>query len=369
MEPCRIRQIAMPKLDYYYPQHFRRTRPYQKDFITEATVERERGFARRNSGSELAMKAITAAWSRLAAPAPRLSAVKVIPELQGALVFGEWVLGGSVLYEFEPALVEALVHSDPGEVRLEDLNHPFDAVYFAFGEGHDIAFANGAKVTGAYVLNTPGVSLRVVLTAPLPEVESWCNRADEIYDILIPSEYQSLPLAEAIDLSIKKDIDGFIEQAHRSTKPRPPEEMADIRAAVERLQSNQTAYAQAVRLIVNGLLYVTAYQQDVRERWQADTPAKWVEKVSKGSPKEIARNLSKLNAMGYSKVHRVGEYFSAQSAVTERAAHWRRGHWRNQAFGPAMALRRIRWIRPVAVLGGRIPDEEPRVYEVPMALA
>jgi len=358
----------MPKLDYY-PQHFRRTRPYQKDFVAEATAGSERGFTRRNAGSNIAMKAITAAWSRSATPAPPLSAVKVIPELQGALAFGEWVLGGSVLYEFEPALVEALVHSDPGEVRLEDLNHPFDTVYFAFGEGHNMAFASGAKVTGAYVLNTPGVSLRVVLTAPLPEGESWWNRNVEIYDILIPAEYLSLPLAEAIDLSIKKDIEGFIEQAHRSSKPRPPEELADIREAVERMLANQTAYAHAVRLIVNGLLYVTAYQQDVRERWQADTPAKWVEKVSKGSPKEIARNLSKLNAMGYSKVHRVGEYFAAQSAVTERAAHWRRGHWRNQAFGPAMSQRRLRWIRPVAVLGGRIPDEEPRVYEVPLTAA
>lgn len=147
MESCRICRIAMPKPDYY-PQHFRRTRPYQKDFMTEATAERERGFTRRNAGSNLAMKAITTAWSRSATPTPRLSAVKVIPELHGALAFGEWVLGGSVIYEFEPSLVEALVPSDPGEVRLEDLNHPFDTVYFAFGEGHNMAFASGAKVTG-----------------------------------------------------------------------------------------------------------------------------------------------------------------------------------------------------------------------------
>lgn len=30
-------------------------------------------------------------------------------------------------------------------------------------------------------------------------------------------------------------------------------------------------------------------------------------------------------------------------------AHWRRGHWRNQAHRPQLSLRKLIWIRPTLV--------------------
>jgi hypothetical protein len=355
----------MPKQEFF-PQFFRRTRPYSKAFIKDVEASLARGQA--NVAGQLATKAYAAALKSTAANVP-LSNVRIVSELQGAAAFAQWHIRGGNVYEFDAALVEALENSDPGDVRLADLNYPFDAVYFSFGTGHDIRFASGATVTGAYVLHAPGVSLRVVLTAPLPEVEQWWNRQTEIYDVLIPAHFQHLSLSEAISLSIEADMADFRRATGLGPSFQANGEAREIEVVLRRLQDNRPAYNQAVSLIVNGLLYVTAYPQDVLERWQAGTPEKWVQKASHGTAKELERNKSKLNAMGYVRVHRVGEYFGSVVGTAERSAHWRRGHFRNQAHGPRMSLRRLVWIRPVAVLGGKMPDEDSRVYEVPLKKA
>ncbi|KWU17913.1 hypothetical protein [Burkholderia cenocepacia] len=352
----------MPKQEYF-PQFYRRTRPYVKAFLKDVEDSYSRG--ERNTAGGLATKAYRAELLT-SAGASTYSQVSSVTELQAAATYAQWHLGGGIVYEFDPALVQALEHSDAGEVLLSDLNHPFDSVYFAFGSGHDIKLANGATVTGAYVLNTPGVSLRVVLTAPLPDTEDWWQRQAEVYDVVIPARFQHLPLEEAIDLAIQADIDDFKKATGPTTDYRAKGEGPAIDHVLLRIESNGPAYRQAVNLIVNGLLYVTAYAQDVEERWQDGTPEKWVEKASTGTPKEIQRNRSKLSAMGFIRIRRVGGYFSTQASLIGRAAHWRRGHFRQQAFGPRMSLRRLVWIRPVAVLGGTVPEDEPRAYEVPL---
>ncbi|MCM0751078.1 hypothetical protein DEA98_05895 [Brucella pseudogrignonensis] len=43
--------------------------------------------------------------------------------------------------------------------------------------------------------------------------------------------------------------------------------------------------------------------------------------------------------------------------------HWRRGHWRNQRFGKALAESRLLWIRPTMVGADKdIIDGRPTVY-------
>lgn len=300
--------------------------------------------------------------------APKPIRARIMREAQGGLAYGEWLRHGSILYDFDDTLIEALARSDPGEVRPADLHFPFDTMYIAFGSRHAIAFSNGAKVTGAFVLNTPGHSMRVVLTAPQPESTPWFDRHGEFFDTRILEAYWDCPIDEAIEKSLRDDqVD--LERALKTEADvtAAPEVRQQVDALLAHIDQNREAYRKAVQLIANGLCFITAYQGDIRDSWQPGTPQKWIDKATKGTSKETERARSKLNAMGYRRVLRVGGLFSQQAAASPREATWRRGHWRNQAHGPAYSLRRVRWIRPVAVIGGAPESDEARVYEVPDA--
>ena len=43
---------------------------------------------------------------------------------------------------------------------------------------------------------------------------------------------------------------------------------------------------------------------------------------------------------------------SPESAGSHKKTHWRRGHWRQQVFGPGRTLRELRWIRPTLINAG-----------------
>ncbi len=88
-------------------------------------------------------------------------------------------------------------------------------------------------------------------------------------------------------------------------------------------------------------------------------------------PKDIQRTTSKLISMGYTKINYCGRSFERLSntmvdSSTELRAHWRRGHWRNQSYGPKLSNRKIIWIMPVIVRKNKAADiqESGHIYLV-----
>jgi hypothetical protein len=121
-------------------------------------------------------------------------------------------------------------------------------------------------------------------------------------------------------------------------------------------------YRAALQLVVNALCYVTAYPDDIATVWPKATPVELVRLFLEGKGKERQRAKSKLAALGYVPVHICGSHVAQVKALHVRVAnqpglHWRRGHWRNQAHGPARALRKLIWVMPMMV--GLTPGEEP----------
>lgn len=49
---------------------------------------------------------------------------------------------------------------------------------------------------------------------------------------------------------------------------------------------------------------------------------------------------------------------------SELVPHWRRGHWRRQAYGAGMLERRLLWIRPVLMRLDRGDAIQGNVYVV-----
>lgn len=360
----------MDTLDVYYPQHFKKTRPYIKSFM-EQLAELE---AAKRLNPELAFKAASngiLTWYRatgVQATAPDFDIQLFSKENQAALMYGEWAAAGAAVYAFEPPLVEALSATGVGDVAISDLNFPFNCAYFHFGPQPDLVLQSGAPVTGAYVLMTPGKALRICLTAPITGELPPPLRAQELYDLRILSEHFGKDIESAITHALADDIEDLRQALVKINKAQAHRESgaAAANAFLEAHTANQDVFSRCFQLIANGLCYVTAYPEDADIQWQRGTPEKLKMKADTAYPKEAGRAASRLNAMGYRKIKYIGAEFCAaaqQAEAGHMSPHWRRGHWRRQAHGPSLSLRKLIWLKPTRVLGSSVSDEA-RVYAV-----
>ena len=353
----------------YYPQHFAQTRPYLRPFITAVDERMRRGNYTHRDMFNIAAKQVSSAVfsghgvTDLSTIDPQAFAL----ECRAAMLYNAWRLEGGIIYEFDAHLTEALKHSSLSEVCINDLSYPFETIYFHFGKAAGFRLTSGEEVTGAYVYYAPGVALRITLTSPKDVNTFRIERGYEIYDLGIKAEHFSENLEVAVVRALEDDLRD-IESA--LTKVRSGKSTATLTvpsSTLEKLPEMQKAqfevFRQVTLLVANGLCYATAYKDDIKEIWPPSTPEKLKTKAS-GEDKEAQRAASKLNAMGYQKVRYMGQAFAQASEETGAVSpHMRRGHWRNQAHGPSMKLRKLVWIRQTRVLGASASDE-PRVYEV-----
>lgn len=147
---------------------------------------------------------------------------------------------------------------------------------------------------------------------------------------------------------IKKIADTFGVDVSLGTKAR-------LSAEKRALQDRVGVMRAALRLAINALCYLTAYPDDVRREWPDGTPDRLRLQATSGSEKERGRARSKLEALGYIPVHICGVGMTASESAGWRAPlslhtnHWRRGHWRQQAYGEKWSLRKLIWVMPVLV--------------------
>jgi len=362
----------MQNSDVFYPQHFRKTRPYVKGFAEDVEALLMSGKADPRSCMSLSAKHIFGEYKKHGiAPTDRdFDTQGFTVENQAALVYAEWARHGAATYVFKEPLVDALLATDVNDVKIWDLEFPFDCVYFHFGARPDLLLQSGAPVTGAYLLWSRGLSLRVVLTAPLPESTLFKDKWAETYDLrLLPHTFH-LGLEDAIERALADDLDDLKDAAKKvaaQNHPMAAASVATTEAFIRRNEANHATFTKCLQLIASALCYVEAYPSDASTTWQVGTPAKLREKAETAAPKEAGRAASKLNAMGYRKVRYIGGQFAEAAERSEgaeaghRDPHMRRAHWRWQAHGPKMSLRKLIRVQATRVLGG-VFSTEPRVY-------
>ena len=151
--------------------------------------------------------------------------------------------------------------------------------------------------------------------------------------------------------------------AQHARTPQVPSALQGAQRGIQHHMDNRQALGQAAAILANALCYLTAYPQDSQERWTAKAPPKLTQQTGEGSAAQKRSALSKLWALGHTRVQVLGEEFEHQAQSGQGvAAHWRRGHWRRQAHGPSLSLRKLLWIRPTRVLGEGVP--QPSVLKV-----
>jgi hypothetical protein len=284
---------------------------------------------------------------------PACSMATVSQEMQGMLAWADWALRGKNVLSVDEALCHAFEHSDCADLRIQDvLPDGIQTLYLHFkGQLHKpIDLGGGAMLEGAYVISHPEFSVRVVLCARAPADVPALSRWRERYDLRIAAKYYDIAAEEAIDLALANDLADLRLAVARTQDPLTRTALAEL---TRRMTEGHGAYRSALRLVLNTLAYWKHYATDSLERWPETAPPRLAAQAQSEAPKERARGLSKLWALGFVPITFMGEGFAhklrASTAGGTLRAHWRRGHWRNQLHGPAFSLRKLIWLQPTLV--------------------
>lgn len=305
---------------------------------------------------------------------PQLQSKDLAGQVELALSVQNYRRAGSQMFDFPHSLVEMLANTDVDQVPLSMLTLPYTAQYIHFGPQADLQLKPGFFVDGAYVYRPFDGALAITLTSvpSTPQISAeWSFNPAPGFTQSYSPEVIALSVGEAVDTVLSEKMAELIKQRDAGAERLSPELQAQAResglgefswvghktaaATLAGLPTEAEVYRQALRLVVNGLAYITAYTDDVKSEWVPGTPATMIQKTQRPG-KEGVNAKSKLEAMGYRLVHLCGQGLSSQTrgAAGDRkvATHWVRGHWRNQAHGPGRTLRKMIWVMPYLVGDG-----------------
>lgn len=353
----------------YFPQHLRATRPYYDRTLLSALEECA---ARRQDTTRPLLDRIVSLAKAVGIEGEGLLVNNfLMTEVALAQTFVQLESDGTPLYDIEPSLLEALAMSDPGDVRLSELRAPNRVYYMHWGPQPDLLLFGKYPVEGALVASGIGADWRIVLAARTPH--HWLAPPERDSLVLrYPASTLDMSFEEATDKAIAEDIEGirsyFAGLAMKEGGTLSLSSFQRQARLLAELEGNSPVLKRALALVANCMAYLTAYPEDSRFAWQPDTPQSHLIKMKRGG-KEEARTRSKLMTTGFLQVHRVGLDFQLAHEASEHRSgggehlggsvrpHWRRGHWRYQAHGPEMSLRKLIWLWPRRILGG--PGHSP----------
>ncbi|UJJ60619.1 hypothetical protein [Rhodanobacter denitrificans] len=273
---------------------------------------------------------------------------------------GQYELCGRQIFDLHEALTELLRHTDTGECTLEDIHFPYPCIYIHFGKLLDVRQEFDSQegtyeyMDGVFVALTPWGTdggERIKMGFSTVHEDGTGVMYPGLFFDLRPEE-RILPVDQAIEAALARRHAAH-QAAHGATDAYQAM-MSYVREAD--LEAADTL-RQAASLVVNALFYLESLRDHLPPAGPGrDTPPTLVAKWAASNPRQRIKQRSALSAEGYAVVHLVGAEVESPSTTTatgtNRKVHWRRGHWRQQAYGERMSLRRRTWIKPVLVGAG-----------------
>lgn len=271
---------------------------------------------------------------------------------------------GSNVFEIKPALVEMFKNTDVDSVRPFVIKFPFNEIYLYWGESAAI-FVDGKLVDGTYI-SLDYLENETILGLSLAITTTSCTDPSEYVSMgaFLKAEPHYYVMLMLDDEPEKETVSAMLNRNYLSNN-----ETLDAEESEHYLQWKQQI-DDVLRLTFNALCFLGSKHNDTITTYSEGAPRSLIDKISKAkTAKEIKRNQSKLNSLGFRKVHFLGSSFpshhSSQSSGSPKSTHWRRGHWRNQALGPQRNQHKLLWIMPTLV--NKEKDGQPvtpRVYDV-----
>lgn len=304
-------------------------------------------------------------------------------EMSNLQVYAAYKAGGRVIFDFSKRLTEALLNSDVQEIPLSALHKPAQSLYLHFGQGVTVGI-DSHEIEGAFVawLERPGeppvLTVDFVSANQFTDSIFWFRQDGEpLTGCSISLDNPDIDVITALEESVHRvDMRNkvLLEQNRRFEEKLTAEygEIVSIPSPISRIAENLPLLKSGMALVINCLLYLSAEPDDRVDGWddQADPvmAEQSISAVKPGTRKTATRTLEK---QGYSKIQFVGRQFAAavdSQAVTDETGrtvvtHFRRGHFRNQAYGPKQSLRKVIFIPPVVVNQGQ-GEALGRIYEI-----
>jgi hypothetical protein len=355
-------------LFHYHPMRFRAYNPAAKAMAHYAdgqtgTLFTEEGLNAAGRAAQEASNDVgaTLVRDRVDLKDPRAA---MFGTLYLAHAYGELHRVGEPIFDLPAGLVERFRETDVDDISFTDLRLPYPACYVYFGPQPDLSWEPGWLVDGVYLFAPfGGPPVNFTVTCAPPDVATYAravSSAEPQYSLSLSEEQVKLTAGLAIDYALADSLAELRAQIDQRSSPMEGiagvEDVSRQNAAAElaALPAKHTAWTGALRLVINGIAYLTAYPEDTEEVWPATTPKELLNTFRTGQPKERRRARSKLLSLGFSVVKLAGKRFrqdsgSEASSVGGRAASaptWVRGHWVRQPYGPGHSLRRLQWRMP-----------------------
>ena len=371
-------QIKVNKHSVYAPLRYEATRPYAvtlgKAFVSQANKgERQRMAYIRDA----LPSALSTAIGRLTR-APHPAALQT--EHQCIQVFGSYYQSGRIIFDVQKPLTAALLLTDVEDIPCSELVFPVDSFYLHFGEVSELLI-DGFAVEGAFVHRHSDILSVDLVQRGFGHPQFYTlAQGESLLGVSVDLSDQSKTVVQALTDSVAAIVQQNAESlAQVEALMRQLEEQygqsVRVPFAGEHLTQQLPVLKRAMALIINALFYIAAEPNDVQEEWGSDTPASVIEalKIAK-SPGQIRTLENTLKNAQYTKVKVVGKVFSTsiESRAIEEAlgtgrhlaTHFRRGHFRQQAYGPERSLRKRIFVAPVVVNASNAGETPGRIYEM-----
>lgn len=299
-------------------------------------------------------------------------------------------LSGRNVFHFSASLTGLLKLTDVDDVLWRSIKFPYQSFHIHFGAQDQWLLGDSEHlVDGAYLGEIPSPEFRavdVMLTtrSEVPgDPSSWnyILNADPYFHFPFQVEADDATVGDTFRQTLGTDAD--FDQAWVPTET--PDEAkrvaaergitlvslpADSTAQGEKIRENAKrlpAFREALKLVVNCLCYLSSPSREVTARYPDSEITRAI--TEGGTALERARARNRASREGYTLIHFCGDSLerdhSASLSDRQLSAHWRRGHWRNQAVGPGRTEHNLIWIRPTLVRKDRVAEGVPgHVYDV-----
>ncbi len=319
-------------------------------------------------------------------------------QLSGFLDFWD---NSKQIFQFDSDLSFALSNTSIDDVPWEEIHLPYQNFYISFGDYGQKPFKTNNPyvdfrfiIDGAYVRTFTGESLIfprnsiiIEFTSRLtqPTYDEAINNhppnlifSEPIYSFIISGK-TGQTIKEAIDIGEenflghcdKMDMNNFEMSLKLS-------QQLDLHGmGFEKQTPNRDKYFRGKEQILpnldtlfNCIFYLTQFPNSISTQYTAEPPKELLNKL-KNADNEITKKKieKKLSDHGFTKIKFVSDNVvkqNIQSLSTDRevSPHWRRGHWRRQAFGNSYSEHKFIWIHPTFVRKDKGELEGGHIYEV-----
>ncbi|MCS4089351.1 hypothetical protein [Rhizobium sp. BK176] len=237
---------------------------------------------------------------------------------------------------------------DVDDIVLDDTPLPHASLYLHFGSSAGLSLGEDLWIDGAYLRHIAEKEKELCLTFVCNH-PGWKSTAD----VPLGQTFKRNSTAACLHISREQSIAWSIENRRFSGAP-------------SLLEANETL-VEALRMAINGLLYLNLARAELDFGYPPDAPKELVFSATNGSSDKRMSSARKLDNLGYIKVNFAGRSMVAyvnqhpgddRSSGRHRATHWRRGHWRRVVIGEGRRNREWRLFEGTIVNGSTEPPAD-----------